>query len=99
MQLFSADATIFFEKIFSFCPQKIEKKPPSKVAQKNSNPLFFPYCLSCPNGPNRSIYVPKCGQLLVKLGSKVSDQNFLKPQFTINLYVLAKHFWFKKCKF
>ena len=23
-----------------FCPQKL-KKPPSKVAQKNSNPLFF----------------------------------------------------------
>ena len=41
MQLFSADATIlFFFKNMFFCPQKVEK-PPSKVAQKNSNPLFF----------------------------------------------------------
>jgi hypothetical protein len=37
------------------------KKPPLKVAQNNSNPLFFPYCLSCPNGQNRRIHVPKCG--------------------------------------
>jgi hypothetical protein len=36
-------------------------KPPSKLAQNNSNPLFFPYCLSCPNGPNRRIHAPKCG--------------------------------------
>ena len=34
MQLFSANATIFF-----FAHKKL-KKPPSKVAQKNSNPLF-----------------------------------------------------------
>ena len=32
MQLFSADAITFSKKL---------KKPPSKVAQKNSNPLFF----------------------------------------------------------
>ena len=37
------------------------QEPSSKVAQKNSNPLFFPYCLRCPNGPIRRIYVPKCG--------------------------------------
>ena len=41
------------------------KKAPSKVAQNNSNPLFFPYCLSCPNGPNRRILVPKCGLLYI----------------------------------
>ena len=41
MQLFSADATMFLEKfLIFFCPQKVEKTP-SKVAQKNSNPLFF----------------------------------------------------------
>jgi hypothetical protein len=28
------------KKIIFFCPQKVEKTP-SKVAQKNSNPLFF----------------------------------------------------------
>ena len=32
-----------------------------KVAQKNSNPLFSLTALSCPNGPDRIIYVPKCG--------------------------------------
>ena len=36
MQFFSADATI----IFLFAHNKF-KKPPLKVAQKNSNPLFF----------------------------------------------------------
>ena len=59
MQFFSVNATIFKKKVFF--PHKKLKKPPSKVAQKNSNPLFFPYCLSCPNGPNRRIHVPKCG--------------------------------------
>ena len=38
MQLFSADAAIFF-----FANKKM-KKPPSKVAQKHSNRHFFPYC-------------------------------------------------------
>ena len=38
MQLFSADATIFSKKDF-FAHKKL-KKAPSKVAQKNSNPLF-----------------------------------------------------------
>ena len=43
MQLFSVDATIFFiRKIKLFFAHKKLKKPPSKVAQKNSNPLFFP---------------------------------------------------------
>ena len=42
MQLFSADAAIFSKKKLDFfLPKKIEK-PPSKVAQKNLNPLFFP---------------------------------------------------------
>jgi hypothetical protein len=37
------------------------KKPPSKVAQKNSNPLVFPYFPDCPNDPNRRIHVTNCG--------------------------------------
>ena len=41
MQLFSADATIFSKQFFWL------KKTPSKVAQKKSNPLFFPYCPDC----------------------------------------------------
>ena len=41
MQLFSADTAIFLKKKSSFfSPQKVEK-PPSKVAQENSNPPFF----------------------------------------------------------
>ena len=46
-----------------FFAHKKLKKPPSKVAQNYSNPLFFPYCPDCPNGPNRRIPVPKCGLL------------------------------------
>jgi hypothetical protein len=38
----------FKKKIFAL---KKLKKPPSKVAQKNSNPLFSPYCQHSPNGP------------------------------------------------
>ena len=56
MQLFSADTTMFFQKKKFFCPQKVEK-PPSKVAQKNSHPLFFLTTLSFTNDPNRKIHV------------------------------------------
>ena len=41
MQHFSADAIIFLKKIKFFFAHKKLKKPASKVAQKNSNPLFF----------------------------------------------------------
>ena len=54
-QLFSADNKTFL----IFAPKKF-KKPPSKVAQKYSF-FFFITALRCPNGPNRSIKVPKCG--------------------------------------
>ena len=55
---FNADAKIFLRKIkkTKILPTKSWKKPPSKVAQNSSNPLFFPYCPDCPNGPNRSTY-------------------------------------------
>ena len=39
MQLFGADGK-FSKKLIFFAHKKL-KKPPSKVAQKNSNPLFF----------------------------------------------------------
>ena len=48
MQLFSADATIF-----DFFSLKKLKKPPSKAAQKNSNPLFSPYCPELPKRPKQ----------------------------------------------
>ena len=41
MQIFSADG------------HKKLKKTPSKVAQKNSNPLFFPYCPELPKRPKQ----------------------------------------------
>ena len=63
MKLFSADATMFLKKIQIFFDHQKLKKPPSKVAQNSSNPLFFPYCPDCLNGPNRRIHVPKCGLL------------------------------------
>ena len=59
MQLFSVDPTIFKKKKI-FAHKKL-KKPASKIALKNSNPPFFLTALSCPNGPNRRIHVPKCG--------------------------------------
>jgi hypothetical protein len=52
----------FQKKYNFFCPQNVEKNT-SKVAQKNSNPLFFPHCQLSPNSPNRRIHVPKCGLL------------------------------------
>ena len=42
MQLFCADATMFSKKFKTFFAHKKLEKPPSKVAQKNSNLLFFP---------------------------------------------------------
>ena len=54
MQPFSADATIFSKINIdkNFVHKKL-KKPPSKVAQKNSNPLFFPYCPELPKRPKQ----------------------------------------------
>ena len=39
--LFSAEPTIFSKNFKKFFVHKKLKKPPTKVAQKNSNPLFF----------------------------------------------------------
>ena len=47
------------------------KKPPSKVAQKNSNPLFSPYCQYSPNGPkqtNSCFKMWPIDQLYIELG-------------------------------
>ena len=40
MQLFSAVATMFLKRNNFFFAHKKLKKTPSKLAQKNSNPLF-----------------------------------------------------------
>ena len=70
MQFFSADATIFSNIFFFFAHKKL-KKPPSKVAQKNSNPLFFPYCPELPKRPKQKNSCSKVwliDQLYLKLG-------------------------------
>jgi hypothetical protein len=61
MQLFSADATMFLKKKKkNFCPQKVEKTTLKSCSEKLKS-TFFPYSLSCPNGPIRRIHDPKCG--------------------------------------
>ena len=74
MAFFSADATIFSKKLRNFfCPQKVEKKTPSKVAQKNSNPLFFPYCPELPKRPKQKNSCSKLwliDQLYIELGQR-----------------------------
>jgi hypothetical protein len=72
MQLISADATIFSKQCYvSFLPQKVEKKPPSKVAQKNSNPLFFSLMPELPKRPKQKNSCSKMwlmDQPYIKLG-------------------------------
>ena len=71
MQLFSADATMFLKKSLFFFAHKKLKKPPSKVAQKNSNPLFFPYCPELPKRPKQKNLCSKMwpiDQLCIELG-------------------------------
>ena len=58
MQLFIADATIFFTNFKFFWPWK-HRKMPSKVVYYRPK-LFFSVV---PTGPNRRIHVPKCGLL------------------------------------
>ena len=68
MQLFSADAAR--EKL---------KKPPSKNAQKNLNPLFFRYYSELPKQPKQPKQKNSCSkmwlidQLYIELGWKGID--------------------------
>ena len=65
MQLFSADATMFFFLIsFHFCPQKT----PSKVAQKYSNFIFHPGLPKRPKQKNSCSKILLTDQLYIKLG-------------------------------
>ena len=75
MQLFSVDAKMFLkENLSCFFAHKKLKKPPSKLAQKNLNPLFS-YCPDCPNSPNIRIFVPKCGFKPTLYGTGLSTKN------------------------
>ena len=67
MQLFCADATIISKKKI----MNELKKPPSKVAQKNSNPLFFPLLPAQPKWPKKKNSCSKMwpiDQLYIELG-------------------------------
>ena len=80
----------FLKKFKFFFALKKLKKPPSKVAQNNSNPLFFHYCLSCPNSPNRRIRAPKCGLQTNYVQNWVSTmQAQPKISSTKGLFVMA----------
>ena len=72
MQLISADATIFSKQCYvSFLPQKVEKKTPSKVAQKNSNPPLFSLLPELPKRPKQKNSCSKMwliDQLYIELG-------------------------------
>ena len=59
------------------------KKPPSKVAQKNSNPLFFPYCPELPKRPKQK---NSCSKLWL------IDQLYIELRFlhTLVLTTLAQ---------
>ena len=60
MQLFSANATILVFFKYYFCPHKVEKTILKSCSEKFKS-TFFLTALSCPNGQNRRIHVPKCG--------------------------------------
>ena len=61
----------YFQKLF--LPTKSWKKSPSKVAQKNSNLLFFPYCTELPKLPKQKNSCSKMwliDQLYIELGTE-----------------------------
>ena len=54
MQLFSADARIFFKKTLPFfCPPKVEKNTLQKLLRKPQNPFLFSYCPELPKQPKK----------------------------------------------
>ena len=55
--LFSADTTIFKKNLIFFAHKMLKKPLKSK---KNKNLFFYLTALSCPDGPNTRIKVPKC---------------------------------------
>ena len=71
MQLFSAVAKISLKNSEVFFAHKKLKQPPSKAAQKNSSPLFFPYCPELPKWPKLKNLCSKMlpiDQLYIELG-------------------------------
>ena len=74
----------------SFFAHKKLKKPPSKVAQKNSNPLFSPYCLELPKRPKRKNSCSKMwliDQLYIELGFVPYE-----PGYALNDLLVSCHF-------
>ena len=62
----------YIKWLLIFFALKKLKKPPSKVAQKNSNPLFFPCCPELPKWPKQKNSCSKLwpiDQLYIELGN------------------------------
>ena len=84
MQHFSVDATIFSNFFKNhFLPTTSWKNHPQKLLRKTQIHFFFLIALSCPNGPNRRIHVPKYGlclidQLYIELGAPTRDKRIDK---------------------
>ena len=76
MQLFNADAKIFFKKFLKFvCPQKVEKKTPQKVAYLWQLGVFFSAAPTAQKSPeihfhfiNSFIQLSLVGSLLIPIG-------------------------------
>ena len=76
----------FLKNLKCFFAHKKLKKPLSKVAQNNSNPPFFLYCLNCQNGPSRRIHAPKCGlqtvyRTVIKINTPCTIKILQNPNF------------------
>ena len=75
----------YLKKKFFFLLTKFEKITFKSCSEK-LKPTFFLTALNCPNGPDRRIHVPKCGQLFIKLGLwclKLSG-SFLSRYYNLN---------------
>ena len=62
---------VSFKKFQIFFALKKLKKPPSKVAHKNLNTLFFPYCPELPKRPKQKNSCSKLwliDQLYIEMG-------------------------------
>ena len=90
MQLFSADATMFFKKILRlfFDIENIEK-PPQKVAYLWQLGVFYLCSPDCPKQPKSSF--PFCKLFYTIVSSKVSGLTLLIKQAPLNDYLVGSN--------
>ena len=94
MQLLSVDANILSKNFKIFFAHKKLKKPPSKVAQKTSNPLFFPLRKYCPELPKWPKQKNLCSQLYIELGV---SQPKPQPNKPISSVFISNHIYWLPC--